>query len=236
MASQLDMFASPPELSDDVVVKLRGPLKLRVRRPLDGESMARLLEESGSYRVLRKLVGRQIVDSPRPGFPRIGVIVDTETTGLDHSKDEIIEIGAVAFTFDDEGHIGGVTGVYGGLQQPTISIPPEINRLTSITDEMVAGQMIDVGSLRALLDPADLVIAHNAAIYVEHSPFEMKDHLKARGYRWSDGSDGRPRSWWIEIDEERLAAELAFLRSEIYRWEEADPPVKRLTAFDRYKA
>lgn len=27
---------------------------------------------------------------------------------------------------------------------------------------MVAGQMIDVGSLRALLDPADLVIAHNA--------------------------------------------------------------------------
>ncbi|WP_085026488.1 3'-5' exonuclease [Ensifer aridi] len=325
MASQLDMFASPPEPGDDVAVELRRPLKLRRRTPLDDENMARLLEESGSYRVLRKLVGRQIVDIPRPGFPRIGVIVDTETTGLDHSKDEIIEIGAVAFTFDDEGHIGDVTGVYGGLQQPTAPITPEITRLTGITDEMVAGQMIDVGSLRALLDPADLVIAHNAGfdrpfceafssmfsgkawacsvkevdwatrgfegtklgyligqsgyfhdghravddcfallevlagadgvtepsafaellktsqrsrvrIFAEHSPFDMKEHLKARGYRWSDGSDGRPKSWWIEIDEEHLTGELAFLRSEIYRWEEADPPVKRLTAFDRYKA
>ncbi|WFU50737.1 3'-5' exonuclease [Sinorhizobium terangae] len=325
MTSQLDMFASPPEPGNDVVVKLRGPLKLRRRRPLDDESMARLLEESGSYRVLRKLVGRRIVDIPRAGFPRIGVIVDTETTGLDHSKDEIIEIGAVAFTFDDEGNIGDVTGVYGGLQQPTVPIPPEITRLTGITDQMVAGRMIDVGSLRALLDPADLVIAHNAGfdrpfceafssmfsgkawacsvkevdwatrgfegtklgyligqsgyfhdghravddcfallevlagadgvtepsafaellqtsqrsrvrIFAEHSPFDMKDHLKARGYRWSDGSDGRPKSWWIDIDEEQLAAELAFLKSEIYRWQEADPPVKRLTAFDRYKA
>ncbi|MBP1886436.1 hypothetical protein J2Z50_004739 [Ensifer mexicanus] len=35
---------------------------------------------------------------------------------------------------------------------------------------------------------------------------------------------------------EQLSAELAFLRSEIYRWEEANPPVKMLTAFDRYKA
>ena len=139
MASQLDMFASPPEPGDDVVVKLRGPLKRR--RPLDDEGMARLLEETGSYRVLRKLVGREIVDIPRPGFPRIGLIVDTETTGLDHTKDEIIEIGAVAFTFDDDGHIGDATGIYGGLQQPTFPIPPEITRLTGINDETVAGKM-----------------------------------------------------------------------------------------------
>jgi DNA polymerase III subunit epsilon len=72
-------------------------------------------------------------------------------------------------------------------------------------------------------------------IFAEHSPFDMKDRLKARGYRWSDGSDGSPKSWWIEIDEEKLDEELKFLRSEIYRWEEADPPVKRLTAFDRFK-
>jgi len=36
-------------------------------------------------------------------------------------------------------------------------------------------------------------------IFAENSPFDMKDHLKARGYRWSDGSDGRPKSWRIEI-------------------------------------
>jgi DNA polymerase-3 subunit epsilon len=73
-------------------------------------------------------------------------------------------------------------------------------------------------------------------IFAEHSPFEMKDHLKARGYRWSDGSDGRPKSWWIEVDDETLREELHYLRAEIYRWEEADPPVQHLTAFDRFKA
>ena len=55
-------------------------------------------------------------------------------------------------------------------------------------------------------------------IFAENSPFEMKDHLKARGYRWSDGSDGRPKSWWIEVGEEALDDELhSYLRSEIYR-------------------
>ncbi|QFI68714.1 hypothetical protein EKH55_3840 [Sinorhizobium alkalisoli] len=44
------MFSSPPEPGDDVVVKLRGPLKLRRQTQLDDEGMARLLEESGSYR------------------------------------------------------------------------------------------------------------------------------------------------------------------------------------------
>jgi DNA polymerase-3 subunit epsilon len=67
-------------------------------------------------------------------------------------------------------------------------------------------------------------------------PFDMKDHLKARGYRWSDGSDGRPKSWWIEVGEEALDDELRYLRAEIYRYPDADPPIKRLTAFDRFRA
>ena len=40
---------------------------------------------------------------------------------------------------------------------------------------------------------------------------------KKRKYRWNDGSDGRPRSWHIEIDEDSLDAEIKFLRQEIYR-------------------
>ncbi len=73
-------------------------------------------------------------------------------------------------------------------------------------------------------------------IFAENSPLEMKDHLKARGYRSSDGSDGRPKSWWIEVDEEALDNELGYLRSEIYRYPDADPPISRLTAFDRFRA
>jgi DNA polymerase-3 subunit epsilon len=286
--------------------------------------MVRRLEDSGQYRILRKLIPRQLSTIRRSEFERIGVILDTETTGLNWRTDEIIEIGLVAFSFDGFGKIGDVIGVYGGLHQPTTPIPPEITRLTGITDEMVAGQMIDMQQVRRMVAPADLVIAHNASfdrpfceafsnvfankawacsvseidwgsrgfegtklgyligqagyfheghravddcfallevldrragegetpfaelvcnsgrsrvrIFAEHSPFEMKDHLKGRGYRWSDGSDGRPKSWWIEIDEDTLLDELQYLRSEVYRWEEADPPVQHLTAFDRFKA
>ncbi len=325
MTRQLDFFAAPVM-----------PAIERVARPqvvakggedgigLDDEAMARHLEATGNYRILRKLLPRPIVEHLRPEFRRCGVILDTETTGLNHRSDEIIEIGVIAFTFNDAGEIGDVTGVYGGLQQPTVAIPAEITRLTAITDDMVAGQVIDLVRLKSLIESADLIVAHNAGfdrpfceafspifvhkawacsvseidwsargfegsklgyligqsgyfhdghravddcfallevlgqtrsdsiatpfaelyqasqrsrvrIYAENSPFDMKDHLKARGYRWSDGSDGRPKSWWVELPEEKLDEELHFLRTEIYRWD-ADPPVKYLTAFDRFRA
>ncbi|MBY2988751.1 3'-5' exonuclease [Rhizobium leguminosarum] len=319
--SQLDMFAK----ASPVTAKARGPARRRPSQPVvhSDEDMARALEESGNYRILRKLVARPIASVKRPGFSRLGVILDTETTGLNHRSDEIIEIGAVAFTFNDDGAIGDIVGIYGGLQQPSRPIPPEITRLTGITDAMVEGQLIDIQSLRTLIEPADLIIAHNAGfdrpfceafskiftgkawacsvseidwsargfegtklgylvgqagyfheghravddchalleildreqhdgespftelyrasqrsrirVFAEHSPFEMKDHLKARGYRWSDGSDGRLKSWWIEVGEEDLNDELSYLRSDIYRWAEAVPPMVRLTAFDRFK-
>jgi DNA polymerase-3 subunit epsilon len=52
-------------------------------------------------------------------------------------------------------------------------------------------------------------------VWAEQSPFDLKDSLKRRGYRWSDGSDGRPRSWYIDVDESKLDDEIAFLRTEI---------------------
>lgn len=287
--------------------------------------MVRLLAETGRYRILRKLAQRPVVATPRPEFPLRGIILDTETTGLNHRNDEIIEIGVVAFSFNEYGEIGDVTGVYGGLQQPKVAIPADITRLTGITDAMVAGQAIDHDMLCALIAPADLLIAHNAGfdrpfceafskrfegkawacsvnevdwasrgfegtklgyligqcgffheghravddcfallevlaegrgtgkdtpfsalykasqrcrvrIHAENAPFDMKDILKARGYRWSDGSDGRPKCWWTEVAEEDLDPELHFLRTEIYRWRDADPPTRHLTAFDRFRA
>lgn len=89
--------------------------------------------------------------------------MDTETTGLQHARDEIIEIGAVAFTHDNDGAIGDVVGVYSGFRQPSEPIPTEITRLTGITDDMVAGHDIDLDALHALIEPEDLIIAHNAA-------------------------------------------------------------------------
>lgn len=66
-------------------------------------------------------------------------------------------------------------------------------------------------------------------------PLDSKDQLKGRGYRWSDGSDGRPKAWWMEVVEPMLEEELQWLRSEIYRYE-AVPLTRRLTAVERFKA
>lgn len=66
--------------------------------------------------------------------------MDVETTGLDRSKDEIIELGMVAFDFDTAGKIRRVIDVFSELRQPSTPISDKITRLTGITDEMVAGK------------------------------------------------------------------------------------------------
>jgi DNA polymerase-3 subunit epsilon len=70
-------------------------------------------------------------------------------------------------------------------------------------------------------------------LWAEQSPFDLKDVLKRRGYRWSDGGDGRPRSWYVDLDESRLDDEIAFLKTEIYL-RDVEPSVQTLTAFDRF--
>ena len=70
-------------------------------------------------------------------------------------------------------------------------------------------------------------------VWAENAPFDFKDILKARGYRWNDGSDGRLRSWWSDLPPDALENELAFLRAEIFQYD-ADIPVRRVTAVDRF--
>ena len=70
-------------------------------------------------------------------------------------------------------------------------------------------------------------------IWAEQAPYEFKDHLRRRGYRWSDGGDGRRRSWWTEVADAALQDELGYLRQEVYQ-NHADIPYRRITAVDRY--
>lgn len=43
------------------------------------------------------------------------------------------------------------------------------------------------------------------------APFEVKDGLKERGYRWHNGQSGGNKHWWREVSEADLVAEQAFL-------------------------
>jgi DNA polymerase-3 subunit epsilon len=72
-------------------------------------------------------------------------------------------------------------------------------------------------------------------IWAEQSPFELKDSLKRRGYRWSDGSDGRARSWYVDVGDNALDAELAFLKAEIYL-RDVELPQQALTAYTRFSS
>jgi DNA polymerase-3 subunit epsilon len=71
--------------------------------------------------------------------------------------------------------------------------------------------------------------------WAENAPFDAKDDLKKRGYRWSNGQEGAPRGWWIDVGEADLEAEKAFLFREIYK-REVTLPIALITAFNRYSA
>jgi DNA polymerase-3 subunit epsilon len=290
--------------------------------PADLEHLAQMLEASGGYRVLRRLAPAPAREPPADMRTRLGLFVDTETTGLDPVRDEIIELAMAPFTYGLDGEIYAAGEAFQGLREPSKPIPAEVTAITGITDEMVKGHAIDPAEVAAFAAPAALVIAHNAAfdrkflerycetfntkpwacsmsevdwaaegyegtklaylaagagffydrhraihdclaavellarrgpvsgrtglaqllerartptwrIWAENSPFELKDVLKARGYRWNGEGGGAPRAWYIDVAEGARAAEEEFLRAEIYRGE-IDLLTRRVDAYDRF--
>ena len=125
--------------------------------------MAAKLEATGTYRVLRKLAPRPSREPP-PGIAiRQGLFVDTETTGLDPARDEIIELAMVPFTYGLDGEVYAVGEPFQQLREPSKPIPPEITAITGIDDAMVAGHRIEPNEVSHFAAPASLVVAHNAA-------------------------------------------------------------------------
>ena len=55
-------------------------------------------------------------------------------------------------------------------------------------------------------------------IFAENSPFDMKDHLKARGYRWNGDGGPQPRAWYVDVPQAAREAELKFLHEESEFW------------------
>lgn len=267
------------------------------------------LHSTGDYLVLRRL---NLERDPRlggkgSGKTQVALCLDTETTGLNHVCDKIIELGIVAFEFNpDTGEICRITDRYSGFEDPGAPLSEEVKEITGITDDMVRGQAFDNAYVTALAEKASLVIAHNAAfdrkfvetrfpafknvpwactvsqidwgaerissrtleyllfktgaltinahralddaegvlglllerlpvsggsifqallkrahevtsrLFAVSAPFEKKDLLKDRGYRWNDGSQGGSKAWWRDVPAEAEKEELAYLANEIY--------------------
>ncbi|WPZ37266.1 3'-5' exonuclease (plasmid) [Thalassobaculum sp. OXR-137] len=289
--------------------------------PADYKSLADALERSPDYRVLRRVVSHDQFAAPI-GETKVGIILDTETTGLDPRTDQIIELAMLAFEYDERDQVCQVLERYQSFNDPGRPIPPEVTQLTGISDDMVAGHSIDLATVERLAETAVIVIAHNAAfdrrfaerlhpifgkrgwgcslsevpwsdagirsakleylgmcfglfhdghraiadcemlleilampfpktetptlellleaarkptfrIWALDSPFELKDLLKARGYRWNDGSDGNSKAWYRDVPGTDLEAERTYLRTEIYSGP-FQPYVVRMTAMTRF--
>ncbi len=124
---------------------------------------ARLLEAHPDYRVIRRIGPRSAFGEPQGRELARGVVIDTETTGVDANKDAIIELGMVLFEYDPQtGQAYRVLGSFDQLEEPGFPIPPESTSVHGITDEMVRGHRIDDEAVAGFLQGVSLVIAHNA--------------------------------------------------------------------------
>lgn len=286
------------------------------------ESIAKKLEASEDYRVLRRMsVGSHF--APDQGGDRYKAIyLDLETTGLNPDIDEIIEIGMVPFTYGVQGQIYSVDEPFSMLREPSAPISPEVANINNITNDMVHGKNIDPSDVFGFAQQAGLIIAHNASfdrvflekfapefsekpwacsmsqiawkeegfdgnrlshiaaglgffyeahravedcwagievlsrvlpisgglamnqllstarkdtqrIWAVSAPFDFKDILKARGYRWNDGNDGRPKAWYFDVSLEAYDEECRFLETEIYQ-RKINLPVTKITARERF--
>ena len=270
------------------------------------EEMANQLAAHPDYKVKRRLVPLLNFGSGTGGPSKRILVLDTETTGLDWRAEKIIELAMLAVDIDlQTGLPVGPVEVYEGFEDPGRPIPPEITKLTGITNQDVKGHQLDEATIKDMVERADLIVAHNAGFdrpFVENrlevfehkawacsfagidwkaqglgsakleflcselgwfydahraqvdchallrvlssplkdaeakpltglqqlfksaenartivkafgSPFETKDKLKARGYRW----DAEARVWSTAVKSaEALDAESAWLKAQVY--------------------
>jgi DNA polymerase-3 subunit epsilon len=127
------------------------------------EGMARELEMTGDFRVLRRLRTRLKYGEPDGSRLHRGIYVDVETTGLDPVNDEIIELSLLPFDFASDGRVFSVHEPFERFRDPGRAIPDVVTGITGITNEMVAGASVDPAEVEAFLDGAVLVVAHNAS-------------------------------------------------------------------------
>lgn len=134
------------------------------RPELDAPTMAARLEQNPDYRVLRRLAPVLHYERTAQGPVMRVLVLDTETTGLDHGRDKIIELAMLRVNVDTTtGLPVGEVVVFDELEDPGQPISKEVQALTGISNDMVQGKHLDEARIAALLEGVDLVIAHNAA-------------------------------------------------------------------------
>ena len=119
--------------------------------------------------------------------------LDTETTGLNPHADRIIELGMARCRYGSDGRLVEISDVFAGFDDPGVPIPPQVTRLTGITDGDVRGERLDARAVEEWLGGDPLVVAHNAKF---DRPFFERRFPELGGYRWACSLQGIP---WYEM-------------------------------------
>jgi DNA polymerase III subunit epsilon len=132
--------------------------------PPDRLAEAIALVESHGHRVLAPFIGGpREYGKPIDSHTCRGIMVDTETTGPDVARDQIIQLALVPFVFDRKGNMVSVSDARTYYEEPTVPVSAEARAVHDIEPERYRGQRFPVEEIAALFADADLVLAHNAA-------------------------------------------------------------------------
>jgi DNA polymerase-3 subunit epsilon len=174
----------------------------------DLDAAVAALEAHPDYRLLRRLMPCMRWPGDTGALVARVLLLDTETTGLDHSADKIIELALVGMTVDlVTGLPVGDLDVYDGLEDPGFAIPETVVGITGLRDKDVGGQRLDDARVLRMLAGADLIIAHNASF---DRPFCESRFPEFREKAWACS--------FVEIDwkaQKRSSAKLESLAQDI---------------------
>ena len=118
------------------------------------------------------------------------VFLDLETTGLNISKDEVIEVGMVRATYSKATfEILEISKAYDGFREPSAPLSETIVNLTGLTDEKLHGCTLDFKKIFEILKDCSLIISHNAAFDRPFFEKLMEGHIDSKFY-WGCSMEG----------------------------------------------
>ena len=133
------------------------------------EALEKILAETEDFRLLEHVpITKTDIQLPYRLSEKVGdevtlIILDTETTGLSHEVDVIIELGMVEVSYSpSEKRLVSIDRIFAEYEDPGRPIPKEITDITGISDGDVKGQKINNQAVMSFFERADLIIAHNA--------------------------------------------------------------------------
>ncbi len=77
-------------------------------------------------------------------------------------------------------------------------------------------------------------------LFAVGAPFEVKDALAKRGYKWNDPGKGGalhptgPKAWCIDLDASAVDSERAWLNDAVYRWQSGQPVIRPIDPTRRF--